>query len=284
MVRTETDPLIESLKSYFSARKDVAFVFLFGSYAKGIERNTSDLDIGVYFFPRGELWELEEDVVYPTESEIWGDLDALTGKEVDLLILNRASARIVYTALTEGIPLAVRSPSLYWTILLQAGRLLEEYLDFTSSFLEVKNRSDSLSSLDRERIVRILDFMKSELQDARLFASLTYEAYTTQSSLRRNLERWVENLVSASIDIAKILLASEKHPLPQTYRETLFRLKTLPGFQEEWVEKLSEYARLRNILAHEYIDIRYRYLADFISKAEALYSTFIEATEHFLTH
>lgn len=164
MVRAETDPLIESLKSYFSARKDVAFVFLFGSYAKGIERNTSDLDIGVYFFPRGELWELEEDVVYPTESEIWGDLDALTGKEVDLLILNRASARIVYTALTEGITLAVRSPSLYWTILLQAGRLLEEYLDFTSSFLEVKNRSDSLSSLDRERIVRILDFMKSELQ------------------------------------------------------------------------------------------------------------------------
>jgi uncharacterized protein YutE (UPF0331/DUF86 family) len=96
------------------------------------------------------------------------------------------------------------------------------------------------------------------------------------------LERWVENLVNASIDIAKILLASEKQPLPQTYRETLWRLKTLPGFQGEWVDGLAEHARLRNILAHEDLDLRFRYLFEFVSSAESLYSSLIEATEQFL--
>mgnify|MGYP005838784013 CR=1 FL=1 len=117
-----------------------------------------------------------------------------------------------------------------------------------------------------------------------LFSSLTYEAYTTQSPLRRNLKRWVENLVNASFDIAKILLACEKQLLPQTYRETLLRLKTLKGFQEPWVEKLAERARLRNILAHEYTDIRFKYLAEFISSAATIYHRYIQATENFIAN
>ncbi len=284
MMGLELDTLIKRLQSYFAGRRDVAFAFLFGSYAKGLQRDVSDLDVGVYFFPKGELWELEEDIEYPEETNIWGDIDALAGKEIDLIVLNRASARLVYTILTEGVPLVVHSPSLCWKILLQAGRLVEEYLDFTVSYIEVKNRSTSLSALDKERIIRILDFLKSELRDAPQFVSITYEEYTIQPSLRRNLERWVENLVNASLDIAKILLASEKQPLPQTYRETLKRLQTLPGFQGEWAEKLADNTRLRNILAHEYLDIRFRYLVEFASSAEMVYSKLMEAAHQFVYH
>jgi hypothetical protein len=35
------------------------------------------------------------------------------------------------------------------------------------------------------------------------------------------MERWVENLVNASIDIGKIVVAAEMLPLPHTYRETM---------------------------------------------------------------
>jgi len=42
------------------------------------------------------------------------------------------------------------------------------------------------------------------------------------------VERWIENLVNASTDIAKILLASSKQVAPQTYRETLLHLSVIP--------------------------------------------------------
>lgn len=149
-MQKRTEQLVEDLRRYFSQRVDVAFAFLFGSLTKGTERDTSDLDVGVYFYPDGDVWELEDEVFYPEGNRIWGDIDTLSGRETDLLVLNRAPCRIVYTVLTEGIPLSIRSYSLYMTILLQAGRQVEEYLEFTDSYLSIKDRSASLSSLDRE--------------------------------------------------------------------------------------------------------------------------------------
>lgn len=37
----------------------------------------SDLDVAVYFFPSTGILELEEEIYYETEKEIWGDIDRL---------------------------------------------------------------------------------------------------------------------------------------------------------------------------------------------------------------
>lgn len=68
----------------------------------------------------------------------------------------------MYTALIEGILLAVKDLSLFMTILLQAGHLAEEYLDFTNSFIVIKMRSASLNLLDKERLIRMQDFLEIE--------------------------------------------------------------------------------------------------------------------------
>lgn len=278
MNRTTAD-IVQALSSYFFSRQDVAFAFLFGSLSKGSERNDSDIDIGVYFFPQDAVWEMEDPVFYPEEDQIWADIDKLTGRETDLLVLNRSPARIVHTVLREGILLDVKSSSLFMTILLQAGHLAEEYLDFTHSYMAIKRRSASLTPLDKERLIRMQDFLETELTDLDQFIGLTYEEYAKNSALRRNVERWIENIVNVSIDIAKILIASEKQPIPQTYRETVTRLKTLPEFPADVVDALSTNIRLKNILAHEYLDIRFRYIALFIQSAEQTYKKFLEAVQ-----
>ena len=48
--------------------------------------------------------------------------------------------------------------------------------------------------------------------------------------MRRNLDRWVEILINWTIDIAKIVQASENIPVPQTYAQILNRLPSVSGF------------------------------------------------------
>jgi len=67
---------------------------------------------------------------------------------------------------------------------------------------------------DRERLIRILDYLESEVDDYPAFSNLTWETYQKDKEKRRNVERWIENIVMSSIDMAKILLASENRPIP----------------------------------------------------------------------
>ena len=78
--------------------------------------------------------------------------------------------------------------------------------------------------------------------------------------------------MNAAIDIAKIILASEKKPAPQTYEEALSNFATLAGLNAVHVEQLSGLARLRNMLAHEYLDILYGRIRNFIEVFPELYT------------
>lgn len=105
--------LIEKLKEYFSQRGDIAFAFLYGSQAKGHANRLSDVDIAVYFYPfKRHPIEYEESIFYDAENEVWGDLQRLLKKEVELLVLNRVSASVAASAI-RGIPLAIKDWGLY---------------------------------------------------------------------------------------------------------------------------------------------------------------------------
>ncbi len=74
---------------------------------------------------------------------------------------------------------------------------------------------------DKERLIKHIDFLERELKDFPVFQKLTWKEYQNINEKRRNVERWIENLVNASIDIGKIILAMENIPIPQTYRDIL---------------------------------------------------------------
>jgi hypothetical protein len=107
---------------------------------------------------------------------------------------------------------------------------------FVDDFVAIKARSQSLSRIDRTRLLRILDFIDVELADAGTFASLSREQYATRASLRRDLERWAENLVNASVDLARIVLASSGGRIPETYREAVRDLSVVPGFPRDDID------------------------------------------------
>jgi len=124
------DSDIKTLKNYFENRKDIAFAFLYGSQAKGNATRLSDVDIAVYFYPQERHpVEYEEEVFYDSENEIWGELQQLLKKEVELLVLNRASATVTASAI-RGIPLAINDWGLYIDFMEVITDVAEDFMEF----------------------------------------------------------------------------------------------------------------------------------------------------------
>jgi predicted nucleotidyltransferase len=125
--------LIEKLKEYFCQRGDIAFAFLYGSQAKGHANRLSDVDIAVYFYPlERHPTEFEQEVFYDGENEIWGDLQKLLRKEVELLVLNRVSGNVAASAI-RGVPLMIRDWGLYLDFMEVITDVAEDFTEFIIS-------------------------------------------------------------------------------------------------------------------------------------------------------
>ena len=272
---------MEKLKKYFAGRDDVPMAFLFGSQAKSLARSESDIDIAIYLKTQSDEMDFESDSRFENEDKIWLDLEKLLGNKVDLVILNRAPAGVAFAAMNSGKEICVKDPNIRTKFILLASTVAEEMRDFARDFLAIKARSASLNETDRARLLRLVDFLEGELADYKKFTELDQLEYQNNKGHKRELERWAENIINSSIDIAKIMVGSEKKDLPETYRLTLANLALLKGFEKEKAETLAGFAKIRNILAHEYLDIRFSNLKRFAGSSEIDYRYLVTFAKKF---
>ncbi len=244
------------LKDYFARRDDVVMAFVFGSYASGHEVLESDFDLAVYFIHGMEG--------IGKEDEIWSDVSGIVKKEIDLVCLNNAPASLISDVIKRGISLVIKDEKLYWDIYLRMSMEAEDFLEFANDYFKIYKMAQSLTPEQKVRLLERLQFLNEEMKEIEGFKKLTFDEYKTDKTKRRNIERWAENNINASIDIAKIILASEKKMMPKTYEEALRDFGILVGLDEEDSRKFSRFANLRNILAHEYLEILYERLKNFI--------------------
>ncbi len=270
------------LKAYFTKQPEIVMAFIFGSVVKGQETQESDVDIAVYFKPSGPELEWEDEKEYPEEDRIWDEVEKIIGHRTDLVVLNRAPATLAYSVFHQGKPIVIKDETLYQRLFLLISSAAEDFRDFAADFSRIKARSASLNEIDKNRLIRLIDFLESELVDYSKFSNLDQRTYESDTDKRRNLERWAENMVNSSIDLAKIILASEKKTIPQTYREILQALSMIDNFPVAVAEELAQFAKLRNILAHEYLDLRFQKLKKFIAGSETLYKQLVAFTRVFI--
>ena len=250
---------IEKLKRYFEEKENVLLAFIFGSSARGVEGEDSDLDIGVYLKNRTE------------EDEIWREISKIVEREIDLVVLNDAPATLVSNAFKTGIPFVIKDRKLYWNLYLAKSLEAEDFLEFAESYWRIYSRSASLIPEDKVRLLERIQFLESEYQEMGEFNALTFEEYRQDKAKRRNIERWTENVINATIDIAKIVLAAEKREMPRTYEQALSDFGIFIGLEVKEAGELSTFARLRNILAHEYLDVTYERIKKFIVASPSIY-------------
>ena len=113
--------------------------FIFGSFIKGREHEGSDVDIAIYLKPDRNQMEIEEPVYYKSEDEIWGDLEHILKKEVDLIILNRSPVTICDMAVREGKPILVKDRKTFLRYMVAVSSLAVEYREFVKSYWKLKN-------------------------------------------------------------------------------------------------------------------------------------------------
>ncbi len=140
----------------------------------------------------------------------------------------------------------------------------------------------NLRKENKARLIKHISFLEKELEDWGSFKTLSWEEYNKDRGKRRNVERWIENIVNSSVDITKIILVSENVPLPETYKEIVASLPLIPGFDKETTEPLSEWVKLRNIISHEYLDARWNSIKRFIEETEPVYRNFVEKVKIYI--
>ena len=129
----------------------------------------------------------------------------------------------------------------------------------------------------KSSIASRISFLEVELRALAEFKKLDYKTYMEDRPVRRNVERIIENMVNALIDISKIVLADKAAgEIPGTYSEVIIKLATLKIIDFTLAEKLAGYVRLRNYLAHEYLDARWNKIKNFPQEAASPFEQFIE--------
>ncbi len=275
---------VKQLERYFSNRPDVLAAFLFGSQVKNTAGKISDWDIAVYFKPQGSgqvEWE-ETDRDYPQDNKIWDDLvDILKTDNVDLVVLNCAPSNIAASVVSEGIPLVIKERKIFLDFVLLTMRQAEDYADFVDNYYEISQRSTSLSPRDKEKLKKIIDFLQQEISFYDYFSTFTFVNYQ-DAHKRRDIERWVENMINSAIDIGEIILASERKKIPDYYKDIFVQLGLLPAFNSMNVERFTGWVKLRNILAHEYLDIKWKKVHGFVKDSSEHFREFLESAKKFL--
>ena len=273
------DNILLKLKTYFEKQENVSFAYLFGSTSSGLTHSESDIDIGLYFIPKTRELEYESELEYENEDKIWLELEKTTGKKVDMVVLNRAPSTLFYAVLQKGQKIFTRDERLLSRLYLAISSAAEDFRDFVSDFVEIRERSNSLNEIDKERLKRTLSFLEQEVSEFDIFKKIDQIQYQRDIAMKRNMERWAENIVNSSIDIAKTILASEKISIPETYRLILEKLGSVEGFDQDVAFNLSSVSKMRNILAHEYLDLRFAQLHKFAINSEAGFKYLISFTK-----
>ena len=131
------------------------------------------------------------------------------------------------------------------------------------------------------QIKQHIDFLESEMKDWNEYSSLTWNEYSADRKKRREVERWIENLINSSIDIAKLVLYLKEISQPESYAKIVAALDLVEPFSSHGKE-LSKWVKLRNVITHEYLDIRWESIKDFIKEARPLYEEFIGKAKEFI--
>lgn len=134
-----------------------------------------------------------------------------------------------------------------------------------------------LGKSELENIAKRIDFIRLQLGDLNQFSNLSWATYRDDRDIQRNVERLVEHVANATIDICKIILAGKEIEMPNSYKDIILSLGFTHVIDQDLANKLADYASLRNFLAHEYLDLKWDKIRNFIKEAPRNYDLFISA-------
>jgi len=138
-------------------------------------------------------------------------------------------------------------------------------------------RREELHHADRSKLIPHIDYLEKELSFLSEYKrDIDWKVYQSQRSKRLEIERWVECVINATLDISKMFLTTRGDEIPETSREVLFQIGSRIYDREKEAETFSELAKIMNTLAHRYLDIRWVDIKRFFQIVPKLYPSFLD--------
>ena len=118
----------------------------------------------------------------------------------------------------------------------------------------------------------------------RKLAEVDREIFLVEPSVQAQAERWMQLAAETCLDLAQHVIASEGFKTPARYPETLQILGEEGVLPRELARQMEEWAGLRNILVHLYLDVDYEELFTILTRKLNQLEAFAAAlAENFLS-
>ncbi|VVB54163.1 Uncharacterised protein [uncultured archaeon] len=107
----------------------------------------------------------------------------------------------------------------------------------------------------KDEIVSKLELLSEYVENLRSYKKYSVEEIRNDFTIRGALERYLELSLECSIDIAEMIISYENLKRPDSYREVILTLGRAGIMPDDFAQKFSNAAGLRNVLVHMYAKI-----------------------------
>lgn len=109
--------------------------------------------------------------------------------------------------------------------------------------------------IDRELVESKLDRIRQYLRELEPYPKMDFDAYLKNNEHYRTVERLLQLIVDAAIEINAHLLIESGQAAPEDYYTSFTRLVTVGALDTELAGRLAASTGLRNRLIHDYADV-----------------------------
>ena len=129
------------------------------------------------------------------------------------------------------------------------------------------------------RITDSLQFIATEIKEFEQdYSTKTWKDYKKDRKLQKLMDRTVENIFTALIEICGTILTQEGISV-ESYAQVLSECAQRLGFSEEEQETLAKIALQRNRLAHRYLNFRWQAINMFIKNKSLILKLLTKISE-----
>ena len=265
------------LKGFFEAeaeRYHVDMAFLYGSWARGVPKAESDVDVAVVLRPEPPGEQEAFDLV----TEVSLRLCQALGRDVDVtpIYWDFRKPMLYYNAVALGAPLYVRDFDRCVSLKMAAISQMEDFSIFGVPWQRelARRKLEGIAHgrfrYARGRVTESVEFIAEEMREfADDYLDREWQEYQGDRKLQKLMDRTVENILTALIEVSGAVL-TEEEIAAESYSDVLGKIGGLFGYSEEEQDRVGKLALQRNRLAHRYLNFRWQAIRMYVRERELI--------------
>lgn len=124
-------------------------------------------------------------------------------------------------------------------------------------------------------IKRKIDILNSYIQETRTSLLTSTDDFLANNEKIRALERRFQLIVDEAVDINTLILSDSTSESPESYRSTFYAVSNIGILDREFADRISQSAKLRNQIVHNYDKVQDRIMVEDIKKYVPMYEKYV---------